>query len=67
VWRGDGKELFYVNAQRFVHGVPVGAIPDGVLSSHTPADSLRGNERRRLPSRSLSASEKVSVRDSASV
>ena len=31
VWRGDGKELFYVNAQRFLERVPVRPTADGRL------------------------------------
>ena len=36
VWRRDGKELFYVNAQRFLHGVPVRATADGGLAFGAP-------------------------------
>jgi eukaryotic-like serine/threonine-protein kinase len=36
VWRRDGKELLYVNAQRFLHGVPVRATADGGLAFGAP-------------------------------
>ena len=36
VWRRDGKELFYVDAQRLLHGVVVGATADGGLVFGTP-------------------------------
>ena len=36
LWRRDGKELFYVNAQRFLHGVPVRATADGGLAFGAP-------------------------------
>jgi hypothetical protein len=36
VWRGDGKELFYVNAQRFLERVPVRSTADGRLEFGPP-------------------------------
>jgi Tol biopolymer transport system component len=36
VWRRDGKELFYVDAQRFLQGVAVRAAADGGLAFDAP-------------------------------
>jgi Tol biopolymer transport system component len=36
VWRRDGKELFYVNAQRLLQGVSVRATADGGLAFGAP-------------------------------